>query len=187
MTGLLLPFGGSTPAIDPLAFVAETASVIGDVSIGPGSSLWYGCTARGDINRIRIGRNSNIQDGSVIHVNHDPAGDHRVTGGGMPTEIGDNVTVGHMALIHACTLEDRSFVGMGAIVMDQAVVESEAMVAAGAMVTPGKVVRRGQLWAGRPARYARDIKPEEREHFGYIAEHYAKLSARYLEARNGGR
>ena len=183
MTGLLLPYGASRPQIDPAAFVAETASVIGDVSIGPGSSLWYGCVARGDINRIRIGRNSNIQDGSVIHVNHDPAGDYKVTGGGMPTEIGDNVTVGHMALIHACTLEDGSFVGMGAIVMDQAVVESQAMVAAGAMVTPGKVVRRGQLWAGRPARYARDIKPEEQEHFAYIAQHYARLAASYIAAR----
>ncbi len=185
MSGLILPFGESKPQIDPAAFVAETASVIGDVVIGAGSSLWYGCVARGDINRIRIGRNSNIQDGSVIHVNHDPAGDYKVTGGGMPTTIGDNVTVGHMALIHACTLEDGSFVGMGAIVMDQAVLESHAMVAAGAMVTPGKIVRKGQLWAGRPARYVRDIRPDEQERFAYIAEHYAHLAASYLDARRG--
>lgn len=186
MTGLFLPFGPTRPTVHPDAFVAETATVIGDVEIGAGSSLWYGCVARGDINLIRIGRNSNIQDGSVIHVNHDPAGDYQETGGGMPTRIGDDVTVGHMALIHACTLEDGAFVGMGAIVMDQAVVESGAMVAAGAMVTPGKRVRSGQLWAGRPARYARDIKPEERDHFAYIAEHYAKLSRSYLDARNAG-
>ena len=185
MTGHILPFGDTHPQIDAAAFVAETAAVIGDVTIGPGSSLWYNCVARGDINRIRIGRNSNIQDGSVIHVNHDPEGDYKVTEGGMPTLIGDNVTVGHMALIHACTLEDASFVGMGAIVMDRAVVESQAMVAAGALVTPGKVVKKGQLWAGRPARYARDISPEEREHFAYIAKHYAHLASRYLEARRG--
>ena len=130
--------------------------------------------------RIRVGRGTNIQDGTIVHVNHDPAGDHRVTGGGMPTFIGDRITIGHMALIHACTLEDECFVGMRAVVMDQAVVESRAMVAAGALVTPGKRVVSGQLWAGSPARPGRDLSAEERNKLTNIAGHYAKLAAEYL-------
>ncbi len=180
MTGQILPFEGITPSIDAAAFVAETAVVIGDVEIGAGSSIWYGCVLRGDLNRIRIGRNTNIQDGSIVHVNHDPAGDYRQTGGGMPTFIGDGVTVGHMALIHACTLKDGSFVGMRAVIMDEAVVESRAMVAAGALVTPGKRVPAGQLWAGSPARYMRDLKPAELDMIPYLSRHYAKLGAAYL-------
>ncbi len=160
--------------------MAETAAVIGDVEVGAGSSVWYGCTLRGDLNRIRVGRNTNIQDGTVVHVNHDPHGDYRVTGGGMPTTIGDGVTIGHMALIHACTLEDGSFVGMRAVVMDEAVVESGAMVAAGALVTPGKRVPSGQLWAGSPARFLRDLRPDDLDHMAYLSEHYARLAAAYL-------
>ncbi len=186
MSGLILPFRGMTPKIAADAFVAETAVVIGDVEIGSGSSIWYGCVLRGDINRIRVGRNTNLQDGTIVHVNHDPEGDYRETGGGMATVIGDDITVGHMALIHACTLEDACFVGMRAVVMDQAVVESRAMVAAGALVTPGKRVASGQLWAGCPARHRRDLSPEERDGLTRIAGNYAKLSAAYL-ARPGGK
>lgn len=171
MTGLILPFNGVHPRIHPDAFVAETAVVIGDVEIGAGSSVWYGCVLRGDINWIKVGRNSNIQDGTVVHVNHD-RGD-----GGMPTAIGDDVTIGHMALIHACTIEDRAFIGMRATVMDQAVVESGAMVAAGALVTPRKRVLSGELWAGSPARRLRALKEGERDEGPYIAGHYAKLGA----------
>ena len=180
MPATILPFAGIEPRIDETAFVAETAAIIGDVEVGAGSSVWYGCTLRGDLNRIRVGRNTNIQDGTVIHVNHDPKGDYRETGGGMPTHIGDGVTIGHMALIHACTLEDGSFVGMRAVVMDEAVVESGAMVAAGALVTPGKRVPSGQLWAGSPARHARDLRPDELDLMTYLSEHYAKLAAAYL-------
>ena len=174
MKGLIRPFRGMAPRIHPEAFVAETAVIIGDVEIGPGSSVWYGCVLRGDINAIRVGRDSNLQDGTVVHVNHDRHGD-----GGMPTEIGDNVVVGHMALIHACTLEDGAFVGMGAVVMDRAVVESGAMVAAGALVTPRKVVKAGELWAGRPARFLRPLKDSESAEGPYIASHYAELAAAY--------
>lgn len=180
MSGMILPFQNMTPKIDEAAFVAETAVVIGDVEIGAGASIWYGCVVRGDINRIRIGRNTNIQDGTVIHCNHDPEGDYRETGGGMPTFIGDDITVGHMALLHACTLEDGCFVGMRAVVMDQAVVESRAMVAAGALVTPGKVVPAGQLWAGSPARYVRGLRPDELDHMSYLGTSYTKLAAIYL-------
>ncbi len=183
MTGIILPFRGVAPKVAPDAFIAETAVLIGDVEIGPGASVWYGCVLRGDGNRIRVGRGTNIQDGTVVHVNHDPAGDYRETGGGMPTHIGDGVVVGHMALIHACTLEDGSFVGMRAVVMDQAVVESRAMVAAGALVAPGKRVASGQLWIGSPARPARDLTKEELDLIPYIAGIYRELGAEYLAGR----
>jgi carbonic anhydrase/acetyltransferase-like protein (isoleucine patch superfamily) len=180
MTGIVIPFRGMTPKVAEDAFVAETATLIGDVEIGPGASVWYGCVLRGDGNRIRVGRHTNIQDGTIVHVNHDPAGDYRETGGGMPTHIGDDVTIGHMALIHACTLEDRSFIGMRSVVMDEAVVERGAMVGAGALVAPGKRVGAGELWVGSPARRARAISDEEREMMAYIAKHYGELAAQYL-------
>ena len=180
MTGLILPFDGMTPKVAADAFVAETATLIGDVEVGPGASIWYGCVLRADLNKIRVGRNTNIQDGTIVHCNHDPEGNYRETGGGMPTVIGDDVTIGHMALIHACTLEDESFVGMRAVVMDLAVVERRAMLAAGALLTPGKRVPSGQLWAGSPARYARELKPGELEEMAYLTRHYVKLGAAYL-------
>ena len=180
MTGIIVPFRGMTPKVAESAFIAETAVLIGDVEIRPGASVWYGCVLRGDGNRIRVGRNANIQDGTVVHVNHDPAGDYRETGGGMPTHIGANVTIGHSALIHACTLEDGSFVGMRAVVMDLAVVERGAMVAAGALVAPNKRVAAGELWVGSPARRARAVSDQEREMMAYIARHYGELAAEYL-------
>lgn len=165
-----LAYRGIRPTIDPTAFVAATASVIGDVIIGPDTGIWFGCVLRGDVNVIRIGATTNIQDGTVIHCNHDGQGAH----------IGDRVTVGHMALLHDCTLQDDSFVGMKACVMDGAVVESGAMVAAGALVTPGKRVRSGELWAGSPARPMRALSPDEQARFVWSAEHYAVLAREYL-------
>ena len=179
MTGVILPFDGMTPKVAEDAFVAETAVLIGDLEVGSGASIWYGCVLRADLNRIRVGRNTNIQDGTIVHCNHDPEGNYRQTGGGMPCLIGDDVTIGHMALIHACTLEDQSFVGMRAVVMDLAVVESRAMLAAGALLTPGKRVPSGQLWAGSPARYVRDLKPGELEEMTYLTRHYVELGAAF--------
>ncbi|MEQ9348988.1 MAG: gamma carbonic anhydrase family protein, partial [Alphaproteobacteria bacterium] len=124
---------------------------------------------RGDVSPIRIGRRSNIQDGTVVHVSD----------GGPGTDIGDDVTVGHMALLHACTVESFAFIGMKACVMDGAIVESGAMVAAGALVTPGKRVRAGQLWAGTPARFMRQVSEIERAYFGWSAANYAKLARAY--------
>ena len=170
MAGIILSFNGIYPRIHPEAFIAETAVVIGDVEIGPGASIWYGCVLRGDINWIKIGRDTNIQDGTVIHVNHDRVGD-----GGMPTAIGDEVTVGHMALLHACTVEDRAFIGMRATVMDGAVVETGAMVAGGALVTPRKRVKAGELWAGSPARRLREMSEADLAEGPYIAKHYREL------------
>jgi len=183
MTGRRIPFRGIEPVIHPTAFIAENAVIIGDVEIGAGSSVWYGCVIRADVNRITIGRNTNIQDGTVIHCNHDPAGDYRETGGGMATWIGNDITIGHMALLHACRLESGSFIGMRAVVMDLAVVESRAMVAAGALVTPNKRVESGQLWAGSPAKALRDLTDEEFAGFERSAARYAELAAAYLKAQ----
>ena len=181
MTPLIRPHHGVSPVIDDTAFIAEGAVVIGDVRIGAGSSIWYGCVVRGDVNSITIGSNTNIQDGTIIHVNHDRPLADGGSDGGMATVIGDDITVGHMALLHACTLESGSFVGMRAVVMDGAVVESGAMVAAGALLTPGKRVRSGELWGGSPARIMRKLSSEELEGFAYSARHYAKLATGYRE------
>lgn len=176
---LILPFGGKTPRIHESAFIAPGAVVIGDVEIGPQASIWYNVVIRADINFIRIGARSNVQDGSVIHVETD-YGD-----GGHPAIIGDDVLIGHMAIVHGCTLENRAFVGMGAIVMDGCVIEGDAMLAAGAMLTPGKRLPARQLWSGRPAKYMRDLTDEaiadmQRGVTGYVHEgplHKAALEA----------
>lgn len=179
MAPTILPFNGVWPQIDESAFIAETATIIGDVVIGPESSVWYGCVLRGDVNAIRIGARTNIQDGSVLHVAHDPDGDYRETGGGIPTFVGDDVTVGHMALVHACSVENGAFIGMRATIMDGAVVERDGMVAAGALVTAKKRVPVGELWGGSPAKHMRTLSEDEKAAFAYSAYHYAKLAARY--------
>ncbi|MFQ5774651.1 MAG: gamma carbonic anhydrase family protein [Kiloniellaceae bacterium] len=187
MSGHILPYRGMAPRIAEDAFIAETAAIIGDVEIGAGASIWYACVVRGDVNRIRIGRNTNLQDGTVIHCNGDRAGDYRTTGGGEPTHIGDDVVVGHMALLHACTVGDGAFIGMRAVVLDRAVVEPGAMVAAGAVVTPGKVVKSGQLWGGMPARYMRELSEQDLAEGPYIVGHYRDLAGDYLERLRGAR
>jgi carbonic anhydrase/acetyltransferase-like protein (isoleucine patch superfamily) len=135
------------------------------------------------VNKIRVGAGTNLQDGTIVHGNHDRNGDYRETGGGMATIIGDGVIVGHRALIHACTVEDGAFIGMGATVMDKVRVEKQAMVAAGALVTPGKTVASGQLWGGSPARFMRELKDSELADFTYQAGHYEKLARIYLTER----
>ncbi len=172
MTNNIQTIRGATPKIDETAFIASTAVIIGDVEIGARSSIWYHCVVRGDINEIRIGDDTNIQDGTIIHV------DSRSYG----TYIGSGVTVGHMALIHACTLEDACMVGMNATVMDGAVVESGALVAASALVPPGKRVPAGQLWAGSPARFVRSISETDRQMMDHIRPGYRDLAAEYRTA-----
>lgn len=166
---ILRAWRGIDPQIAGDVFVAENAAVIGDVVIGEGSSVWYACTLRGDVNAIRIGRRTNIQDGSVVHV----------SSGGLGCIVGDGVTVGHLALLHACTVEDDAFIGMKACVMDGAVVESGAMVAAGALVTPGKRIPAGELWAGSPARFMRKLSAQDLDGFRRSADRYAALAAEY--------
>jgi carbonic anhydrase/acetyltransferase-like protein (isoleucine patch superfamily) len=176
------------PKIDPRAYVAPGAVIIGDVEIGSDSSIWFGCVLRGDVNYIRIGSRTNIQDGTVIHTasGQQPArlgsGASKIPLDGYPTIIGDDVTVGHMALLHACTLKDRAFVGMQAGVMDGAIIESHAMLAAGALLTPGKTIPKNQLWAGTPAKYLRDLTEIDIAHFDLRASQYAELAKEYREA-----
>ena len=172
MSRLIIPFAGKVPSIAADAFVAPNATLIGDVAIGAGSSIWYGCILRGDYNVIRVGARTNIQDGCVVHI------DSRTFG----AAIGDDVTVGHMCLIHACTLESGSFVGNRATVMDGAVVESGAMVAAGALVTPNKRVPAGELWAGSPATKLRDLTPEQRATLTLTAKAYAAFAQEHRAA-----
>lgn len=170
--GLILPYKGKSPIIHQSAFVAPNAVIIGDVEIGANTSFWFNCVARGDMNEIRIGENTNIQDGTIIHVDSKTYG----------TFIGNNVTVGHMCLLHACTLKDDSMVGMQATVMDGAVVESGSLIAAGALVTPGKHVGPGELWAGSPAKKLRNVGDREKDMLDYIWPGYVKLSKDYIEA-----
>ena len=178
----LISFGGKTPRIDPAAFVAPGAQLIGDIEIAPEASIWYNCVLRGDVNRIRIGARTNIQDGSVIHVDSPRPG----ALGGHPTIIGEEVLIGHLAMVHGCILHDRAFVGLGAIVMDGCEIEGEAMLAAGAMLTPGKRIPSGQLWAGRPAKYVRDLTPEELAGHRIGVAHYVELAKRHAEALRSG-
>lgn len=161
---------GVSPDISPEAFVAPGAAVIGDVRIGRDTGVWFGCVIRGDVNIVRIGERTNIQDGTVIHVT-------RKTG---PTHIGSGVTIGHSALLHACTIEDDSFIGMRATIMDGAVVESGGWVAAGALVTPGKRVPKGQVWAGSPAKYFRDLTEEEQAFITISADNYVAHAREYI-------
>lgn len=147
----ILTHEGNSPRIDADAFVAPGARIIGDVEIAADASIWYNVVIRGDVGAIRIGRRTNVQDGTVIHV----------TGGRFHTTIGEDVLIGHLAMVHGCTLHDRAFVGFGAIVMDGCVIESGGMLAAGAMLTPGKRIPAGELWSGRPAKFMRALSPEE--------------------------
>lgn len=164
------PYKNISPQINASVFIAENAVLIGDVEIGSESSIWYNCVLRGDVNDIKIGARTNIQDGTIIHVSSSTQG----------TYIGDDVTVGHMALLHACTIGDRAFIGMKACVMDDATVEEESMLAAGALLTAGKRVPKHQLWAGSPARYMRNLSDKEIEFLRFSADRYVKLSRAYL-------
>lgn len=149
----IIPIHGKVPQIDDTAFVAPGCVIVGDVTIGAGSSIWYNCVLRADVSRIVIGQRSNIQDGSVVHCDPERPGDPE----GSPCLIGDDVLIGHMAMIHGCRIEDRGFMGLGAIAMNKAVIGSDAMLAAGAMLTEGKVMAPRELWGGRPARKMRDL------------------------------
>jgi carbonic anhydrase/acetyltransferase-like protein (isoleucine patch superfamily) len=171
MPDALYSLDGVSPRIAATAFVAPTAALIGDVEIGAQSSVWFHCVLRGDTNFIRVGERSNIQDGSIVHVN----------AGNWPTIIGDDVTVGHAAIIHACTLRDRAFVAMGATVLDGATIEEDGVLAAGALLTPGKRIGRFELWQGSPAKFVRVLDAAERaQKFDGAARLYVEMAARFL-------
>ncbi|ABS25726.1 gamma carbonic anhydrase family protein [Anaeromyxobacter sp. Fw109-5] len=170
---IIAPYAGRAPRLHASVFVAENAVVVGDVEVGEGSSIWFGTVVRGDVNHVRIGARTNLQDLTVVHV----------TTATHPTVIGDDVTVGHRAVLHGCTIRDRCLVGIGAIVMDGAVVGPDAMVGAGALVAPGTVVPPGTLVLGSPAKPRRELTPEELAFLRTSAERYAGYAARH---RGGG-
>ncbi|MCW8933802.1 MAG: gamma carbonic anhydrase family protein [Gammaproteobacteria bacterium] len=170
------PFKSITPTIGEKTYIDEAACVIGDVVIGKDCSIWPMVAIRGDVNFIRIGDRTNIQDGSVLHVTHkgplSPEGNALI--------IGSDVTVGHGAVIHACTIENECLIGMGSVILDGAVIKEGAMIGAGSVVSPGKVLEGGYLYVGTPARQARELKQKEKDFLAYSAGHYVKLKNEYL-------
>ena len=166
---MIAAYAGRTPRIDPTAFVVEAATVIGDVVIGPESSIWFGAVIRGDIESIRIGARSNVQDNATLHV----------VGGKFGTTLGDGVTVGHAALVHGCVVEDGALVGMGAIVLDGAVIGAESLVGAGALVAPGTRIPPRSLVLGSPARVLRPVNADELERMRSSAANYVGYARQY--------
>ncbi|SHF68917.1 Carbonic anhydrase or acetyltransferase, isoleucine patch superfamily [Modicisalibacter ilicicola DSM 19980] len=175
-------FQGQTPRLGERVYLDSASVVLGDVELGDDSSVWPMAVIRGDMHRIRIGARTSVQDGSVLHITH--ASDFNP--GGHPLTIGDDVTIGHKAILHGCTLGNRILVGMGAIVMDGATVEDEVIIAAGAVVTPGRTLESGHVYAGNPAKPLRELKRSEREFFAYTAANYVKLKDQYLADRQAG-
>ncbi|MGQ4274942.1 gamma carbonic anhydrase family protein [Terrihabitans sp. B22-R8] len=161
--------GDHAPRTAPSAWVAPTATIIGDVEIGPESGIWFNCVLRGDANSIRIGARTNVQDNTIIHVDPGP----------FATFIGNDVTVGHSCLIHGCTLEDGAFVGMASTILNGAVVEGGGIVGAGALLTAGKRVKRGELWTGAPAQLRRVLSEEELREFLEVSALYARNAERF--------
>jgi gamma-carbonic anhydrase len=173
---IVASFGGTSPRLHDSVLLMDGSTVIGDVEIGEGSSLWPGAVVRGDVHSVRIGARTNLQDQGVVHV----TADH-------PTVIGDDVTVGHGAVVHGCTVKERCLIGIGAIVLDGAVVGPDALVGAGALVPPGAVVPPGALALGSPARVVRQLSEEERASLRASAARYVELSARYRAEGRGKR
>lgn len=174
----IIPIHGKTPKIHETAFIAPGCSIIGDVEIGAGSSIWYNCVLRADVSHIRIGERTNVQDGSVLHCDGPKPGDPD----GCPLIIGDDVLIGHMAMVHGCTIEDRGFVGLGAIAMNNSVIGSDAMLAAGAMLTERKVMGPRELWAGRPAKMLKELNDAAIAGMGLGTAHYAENAKHHMQA-----
>lgn len=168
-------FEGCDPQVAKTAFIDESAVVTGNVSIGEDSSVWPCCSIRGDIHSITIGKRTNIQDGSVLHVTHDS----EFAPGGFKLTIGNEITVGHNVILHACTIEDLCLIGMGSTVLDGAVVQSGAMVGAGSLVPPKKVLEGGYMWLGSPVKRVRELTEKETAFLSYSAQHYVDLKNRH--------
>jgi gamma-carbonic anhydrase len=176
----ILPFEGKHPQIHETAFIAPGARIIGDVTIGAEASVWYNCVLRGDIHRIEVGARSNVQDGSVFHVEGP-----RPDTDGCPTIIGEDCVIGHMAVVHGCTLEDRAFVGMGAVAMDDCRIGEGAMLAAGALLSPGKHIPPREIWVGRPAKFLRLQDEAQVEKIRFQTERYCALARRHQAMLRG--
>jgi carbonic anhydrase/acetyltransferase-like protein (isoleucine patch superfamily) len=175
-------YQGIRPKLGRDVFVHPAATVIGDVELGDGVSVWPGVVIRGDVNAIRIGAGSNIQDNSVLHVSHRSAANPD----GAPLIIGCQVTVGHGVILHGCTIGDKCLVGMGALVMDKAILEPHVLLGAGSLVPEGNVLKAGWLYLGRPAKAVRRLTAEELNYFGYTAGNYVKLATEYAAAHGQG-
>ncbi len=174
---MLRKFKESKPVLGAAVFVDETAVVIGGVTLGDDVSIWPTAVLRGDVESIRIGKGTNVQDGSVLHVSH--AGDY--SDKGHPLTIGEGVTIGHKAVVHACTVGNYCLVGIGAIILDDAILEDYVMLGAGALVPPGKRLESGFLYVGVPAKQVRPLKDSEKEFLEYSYKHYIQLKNEYLD------
>lgn len=170
-------FENFTPDIADSAFVDDSAVVTGDVAIGADSSIWPLCSVRGDIHSIRIGERTNIQDGCILHVTHAS----EFAPEGFALQVGDDVTVGHNVVLHACTVGDLCLLGMGSVILDGSVIQSGAMVGAGSLVPPGKVLEGGYLWLGSPVKRVRAISEKEAAFLKYSASHYVELKNRHMD------
>jgi carbonic anhydrase/acetyltransferase-like protein (isoleucine patch superfamily) len=169
-------YKGVMPTLGARAYVDPAATVIGDVVLGDDVSIWPGAVLRGDVHYIRIGARSNVQDGTIVHVTHDGP----YSPGGFPTIVGEGVTIGHAAVIHACTIEDYSLIGMHATVLDGATIKKYGFVGAGSVIPPGKVVGERELWLGNPAQRVRLLTDKQIEQLHYSADHYVRLKDAYL-------
>ncbi|MED5603155.1 MAG: gamma carbonic anhydrase family protein [Alloalcanivorax venustensis] len=170
-------FQNKVPSQGERVFVDPASTVIGEVTLGDDSSVWPGAVVRGDMHHIVIGARTSVQDNAVLHITHDSA----FNPGGFPLTLGDDVTVGHQAMLHGCTIGDRVMIGMQTMIMDGAVVESDVMLAAGSLVSPGKRLASGWLYRGRPARAVRELTAKEIEFLPYVAGNYVKLKDQYLD------
>lgn len=170
---MLIPYLDKRPTLGRDIFIAENATIVGGVEIGDRSSIWFQAVLRGDLMPVRVGAETNIQDGAILHVTHDQ----------WPCIVGNRVTIGHGAIIHACTIQDECLIGMGAVILDGAVVEKHSLVAAGSVVRPGFHVPSGQLVAGNPAEVKRDLNDREIESILFSVQEYLKLSRDYLRGR----
>lgn len=179
MNKKILKYKNKIPIIKKNVFIAEGSKIIGDVEINEGSSIWYNCVLRGDVDYIKIGKNTNIQDGTIVHVSS--YGFSATGRNGSPTEIGDNVTIGHNATIHACKIKDNALIGMGSIILDNTVVERMAFIAAGAVVTPGSKIKENELWAGNPAKFLRMTNENEKKLLINTPKVYGDLRKEFLK------
>lgn len=173
-------FENMTPETVAAAYIDDSAVIIGDVVLGTDASVWPQVVIRGDVQSVRIGARTNIQDGAVVHVTHDG----EFSPGGLATNIGDDVTVGHRAIVHACSVGNRVLIGMGATLMDGAEIPDDVIIGAGALVPPGRRLQSGWLHVGSPARAVRELKPGERRFLTYSASHYAQLATRHRQSRD---
>ena len=179
MTQKTFKYKNKSPIIKKNVLIADGSKIIGDVEIDENSSVWFNCVLRGDVDYIKIGKNTNIQDGTIIHVSS--YGFSATGRNGSPTEIGDNVTIGHNATIHACRIGDNALIGMGSIILDNAVINKIAFIAAGAVVTPGSEVKKNELWAGNPAKFLRMTNENEKKLLINTPKVYGELRKEFLK------